>query len=106
VIARVIGKLPIQWTRSEIAVGSQKFPAAGHALAMIYPNPLNPQKYVVINSGHTFNANRVLAGSESMFFPRIGDYAVIHVDPAAMAGLTPVGDVKLSGFFDESWQLK
>jgi hypothetical protein len=106
VIAKVIGKLPIQWTRTEIAVGAQKFPAAGHALAMIYPNPLNPQKYIVINSGHTFNANRVLAGTESIFFPRIGDYAVIRVDPAAMAGLTPVGDVKLSGFFNERWQLK
>jgi hypothetical protein len=60
----------------------------------------------VINSGHTFNDDRNLAGSESMFFPRIGDYAVVHVDSAAMTGLTPVGDVKLSGFFDESWKLK
>ena len=73
---------------------------------MVYPNPLNPQKYVVVNSGHTYNAHRVLAGSESMFFPRIGDYAVVGTDLAAMAGLTPVGDVKMSGFFDESWKLK
>ena len=58
------------------------------------------------NSGHTFNDDRNLAGSESMFFPRIGDYAVVHVNPAAMAGLTPVGEVKTSGFFDESWKLK
>ena len=105
-IAKVIGKLPVQWTRTEITVGSQKFPAADNALVLIYPNPLNPQKYVVINSGHTFNLDRVLAGSESMFFPRIGDYAVVHADPAAMKGLTPVGDTKLSGFFNESWQLK
>ena len=60
----------------------------------------------MINSGHTFNDDRNLAGSESMFFPRIGDYAVVHVDSAAMTGLTPVGDVKLSGFFDEAWKLK
>lgn len=105
-IAKVIGKLPVQWTRSEITVGSQRFPAAGHALVLIYPNPLNPQKYVVVNSGHTYNAHRVLAGSESMFFPRIGDYAVVGTDLAAMAGLTPVGDVKISGFFDERWRLK
>ena len=105
-IAKVIGKLPIQWTRTEIAVGSEKVPAAGNTVAMIYPNPLNPQKYIVINSGHTFNLNRVFTGTESLFFPRIGDYALIHVDPAAMAGLTPVGDVKLSGFFNENWQLK
>ena len=41
-----------------------------------------------------------------MFFPRIGDYAVIGTDLAAMAGLAPVGDVKISGFFDEQWKLK
>jgi hypothetical protein len=96
VIAKVIGRLPIQWTRSEIAVGSQKFPAADHAVVMIYPNPLNPQRYVVLNTGHTFTANRITAGSESTFFPRLGDYAV----------LTAAGDVKVAGFFDEKWQLK
>jgi hypothetical protein len=106
VITKVVSKLPIQWTKDEVAVGSQKFSAADNVPVLVYPNPLNPQHYVVINSGHTFNDNRVLAGSESMFFPRIGDYAVVHVDPAKMAGLTPVGDVKLSGFFDESWKLK
>jgi hypothetical protein len=105
-IAKVIAKLPVQWTRNEIVVGPQKYSAADHALVMIYPNPLNPQKYVVLNSGHTYNADRNLAGSESMFFPRIGDYAVVATDLTAMAGLAPVGRVKVSGFFDENWKLK
>jgi hypothetical protein len=96
VMAKVIARLPIQWTRSEITVGVQKFPAAGHAVVMIYPNPLNPQRYVVLNTGHTFNAHRGEAGSESTFFPRLGDYAV----------LTPGGEVKVAGFFDEGWKLK
>lgn len=96
VIAKVIGRLPVKWTRSEIAVGSQKFPAADHAVVMIYPNPLNPQRYVVLNTGHTFSANRVLSGTESVFFPRLGDYAV----------LTTGGQVKTAGFFDEAWKLK
>jgi Prolyl oligopeptidase family len=95
-IAKIMGKLPIQWTRSEIAVGSQKFPAADHAVVMIYPNPLNAQRYVVLNTGHTFGANRVLSGTESVFFPRLGDYAV----------LTTAGGVKTAGFFDEEWKLK
>ena len=95
-IAKVLGKLPIQWTKGEIVVGSQKFPAADHALVLVYPNPLNPQKYVVLNTGHTFTAHRVIAGSESTFFPRLGDYAV----------LTTAGEVKTGGFFDEGWKLK
>ena len=94
--AKVIGRLPIQWTRSEISLGTQKFPAADHAVVMVYPNPLNPQRYVVLNTGHTFTANRVTAGSESTFFPRLGDYAV----------LTTSGEVKVAGFFDEGWRLK
>ena len=52
-IAKVLGGLPIQWTKNEIIVGAQKFPTADHALVLIYPNPLNPQKYVVLNTGQT-----------------------------------------------------
>jgi hypothetical protein len=95
-IAKVVGQLPIQWTRMEIAVGAQKFPTADHALVLIYPNPLNPQKYVVLNTGQTFSANRITSGTEAVFFPRLGDYAV----------LTTGGETKIAGFFDEAWKLK
>jgi hypothetical protein len=96
VLAKVIGKLPIQWARSEITVGSQRFPSAGHVVVMIYPNPLNPQRYVVLNTGTTFSANRILSGTESVFFPRLGDYAVLATS----------GEVKVAGLFDEGWKLK
>lgn len=95
-ISKVLGGLPIQWTRNEITVGAQKFPAADHALVLIYPNPLNPQKYVVLNTGQTFSANRITSGTEAVFFPRLGDYAV----------LTTGGATKVAGYFDESWKLK
>lgn len=95
-IAKIIGRLPIQWTKNDITVGSQKFPSADHALVLIYPNPLNPQKYIVLNTGHTFSANRITSGTEAVFFPRLGDYAV----------LTTGGATKTAGFFDESWRLK
>ena len=95
-IAKVVGRLPIQWTRTEITVGAQKFSTADHALVLVYPNPLNPQKYVVLNTGQTFSANRITSGTEAVFFPRLGDYAV----------LTTGGQTKVAGFFDESWRLK
>ena len=95
-IAKVMSRMPIQWTQSEIAVGAQTFPAATRALVMIYPNPLNPERYVVVNSGHTFSVDRLAATTESMFVPRLGDYAVVTVK----------GEVATSGFFDESWKLK
>ena len=96
IIAKIIDKLPIQWTKSEITAGSQKFLAGDHALVLIYPNPLNPQKYVVLNTGQTFSANRITSGTEAVFFPRLGDWAV----------LTTGGQVKTAGFFDEGWKLK
>jgi pimeloyl-ACP methyl ester carboxylesterase len=95
-IAKVIGKLPIQWSKTDITVGTQKFPSSGHALVMVYPNPLNPQRYVVLNTGHTFDADRNRAGSESTFYPRLGDYAVLSTD----------GSVAVGGLFGEHWELK
>lgn len=95
VMARVIGKLPIRWSKTEIAVGTQKFGAADHIPILIYPNPLNPTRYVVINSGHTFG-EADFRGTNAWLYPRLGDYSV----------LTANGEVALSRFFDEHWQLK
>ena len=46
--------LPISWTAGEVKAGAKTFPAADHALICIYPNPLNPERYVVLNSSFTF----------------------------------------------------
>jgi hypothetical protein len=96
VIARVLPKLPLQWTAETVAIGVKKFPASGHVPAMIYPNPLNPSKYVVINSGHTFH-EADLKGTNALLYPRLGDYAVVQASDGA-----PVA----AGLFDESWQLE
>jgi hypothetical protein len=93
VIARIVGKLPIRWTKTEIMVGSKKFTTADHIPVLIYPNPLNPKRYVVINSGHTFG-EKEFRGTNALLFPRLGDYAV----------LAPDGTVAMSGFFNEQWQ--
>jgi len=95
VIAQIIGKLPIRWSETEIVVGTQTFAAADHIPVLIYPNPLNPKRYVVINSGHTFG-EADFRGTNAWLYPRLGDYAV----------LTATGDVALSGFFDEKWRLR
>ena len=95
VMASVIGRLPIRWSKTEIAIGTGKFGAADHIPVLIYPNPLNPKRYVVINSGHTFG-DADFRGTNAWLYPRLGDYSV----------LTASGDVAVSGFFDEHWQLK
>lgn len=94
-IARVMAKLPIGWTKSAIAIGSERFNAADHVPVLIYPNPLNPRRYVVINSGHTFG-EADFRGTNAWLYPRLGDYSVLRPD----------GEIVMSGFFDENWQFK
>src|SRR5262249_1721627 len=55
VLAKVIDKLPLKWSAETIEFAGRKYDAATHLPALIYPNPLNPKKYVVINTGHTFH---------------------------------------------------
>jgi Prolyl oligopeptidase family len=95
VIAKVIGQLPIRWSKTDITIGTHTFGASDHVPVIVYPNPLNPRRYVVINSGHTFGDDD-FRGTNAWLYPRLGDYSV----------LTAAGDIALSGFFDEQWRLQ
>jgi len=95
VIGKVIGQLPIRWSKTEITIGTHTFGAGDHIPAVIYPNPLNPKRYVVINSGHTFG-DEDFRGTNAWLYPRLGDYSVLASN----------GDIAMSGFFDEQWRLR
>lgn len=98
-IERVLKSLPmIQWTRDAITIQGETFTGADHVPVLIAPNPLNPHRYVVINSGHTFGAKE-FAGTNALLFPRLGDFAVFQTD-----GRNSV--VKVSGYFDEGWSMR
>jgi len=96
-IARLNGKLPVQWTRQDVSLGSQTFPSVEHLPALVYPNPLSPSRYVVLNSGLTID-EREYQADYSM--PRLGDFAVLKVKEGA-----EVPEAAHAGLFDESWQL-
>ncbi|MEX2262856.1 MAG: prolyl oligopeptidase family serine peptidase [Bryobacteraceae bacterium] len=95
VLARIAARLPIQWNTQFVQVGSRKFPAGDHMPVLIYPNPLNPKRYVVVNSGHTFH-EKEFRGTNALLFPRLGDYAI----------LGPEDRVALAGLFDDAWKLQ
>ncbi len=46
--------------------------AAKNAPVLIYPNPLNPSRYVVINSGFTFPQNAGLSNAQQTPNSRTG----------------------------------
>ena len=100
-LGQIADRLPIRWTANSIAVGTRTYSAADHALVMIYPNPLSPRRYVVINSGHTFHEPE-FRGSNALVYPRLGDFAVLRLDARKAATDAPV---EQAGFFDDHWEL-
>jgi hypothetical protein len=79
-LGKLAAKLPLGWTNDTTPV-------------FIYPNPLNPSKYVVVNSGFTWHD--YMSGSNAHHTPKLPDWAVVSVADSS---------VKDQGFFDESWK--
>lgn len=96
-MAKMVAKLPVQWTKESVVLGGQSYAAKENFPAMIYPNPLNPAKYVVLNTGLTI-ADREYNGDYGM--PQWGDYAIVKVKEGA-----DVPELVSAGLFDESWRL-
>lgn len=101
VLARIAEKLPIRWTPDGVALGSRRFAAATSALIMIFPNPLNPKKYVVLNSGNTFREYAQTTNSFQVAY--LPDYAV--VDLTTPPDSRWPGKIAAAGFFGEGWEL-
>lgn len=70
--------------------------------ALIYPNPLNPTKYVVLNSGFTYREYDYLNNARQV--PKLPDYAVIDVTTPPNS--RSPGKIVRAGFFDEQWKLQ
>jgi hypothetical protein len=61
---------------------------------LILPNPRSPNKYIVLNSGHTFH-EADFKGTNALLFPRLGDYSLIHA---------PTNSVIFSRMLDVNWR--
>jgi pimeloyl-ACP methyl ester carboxylesterase len=101
VLARIASKLPIRWEAEFIHAGKERHETGQHVALLIYPNPLNPKKYVVLNSGFTFREYDYLNNARQV--PKLPDYAIIDVS-APVTSQSP-GKVVTAGFFNERWQL-
>jgi hypothetical protein len=88
-LAKIIDKLPIK-----------EFGDTTVQL-LIYPNPLNPKKYVVLNSGFTYREYAYLNNARQV--PMLPDYAVIDVTTPPNSRFP--GKVVRAGFFGEKWEL-
>jgi pimeloyl-ACP methyl ester carboxylesterase len=102
ILAKIAAKLPIKWDESAVRVGSKVYDATRHVPTLIYPNPLNPKKYVVLNSGFTFREYDYLNNARQI--PRLPDWAILDISQPATAQ-RPAG-IAEAGFFGEEWELK
>lgn len=98
-IAQVLDKLPIKWTEKTVGMGDLEFDATKVVPVLVYPNPLNPAKYVVLNSGLTFREAHDKTNSQQN--PKLPDWAFVDVTQTPTDELP--GKVLAAGFFDEEW---
>lgn len=99
VLARILDQLPIEWNSDKLVVAGVQYDAGHHAPVMIYPNPLNPERYVVLNSGFTYREYDYLNNARQT--PKLPDWAV--VDVTVPPGPRRPGRIVAAGFFDERW---
>ncbi|MFN7732297.1 MAG: hypothetical protein ACK5OB_10345 [Pirellula sp.] len=107
-LAQIADKLPIQWSKdgNTISVGEKgddaKFDARSHMPVLIYPNPLAPDRYVVLNSSFTYREYDYLNNARQV--PKLPDWAIIDLSTPPDARWP--GRIADADFFDEAWQLK
>ncbi len=101
ILARILSRLPIKWDARDVRVGTMTYGADHHVPVLIYPNPLNPKHYVVLNSGFTYREYDYLNNARQT--AKLPDYAVIDTD-VPVTPRAPGGIVR-AGFFGERWEL-
>lgn len=101
-IAKVLPGLPMEWTRETLVVAGKTYDPNTHAAVLVYPNPINPGKYVVLNTGHTFHTD-AFEGTNALLYPRLGDIAVLKVGGNGDGGFRE--ETAWAGLFDTEWKL-
>ncbi|PQO45516.1 prolyl oligopeptidase family serine peptidase [Blastopirellula marina] len=99
-LKKTLDKLPLSWDEKEVALGETKVDAEHHVPVMVYPNPLNPKKYLVINSGPTFRESH--DRTNSLQNPKLPDWAILDIRQKPDA--SSAGKVIGADFFDEAWK--
>jgi hypothetical protein len=100
-LAKIADKLPVHWDEKGIRLKDKSWPSDKFVPVLVYPNPLNLKKYIVLNSGFTFSEFGHM--SNSMQNAKLPDYAVLDMS-VPITERIPKGVVH-AGFFGERWEL-
>jgi len=98
VLGRMAGRLPLRLSRERLELPDGKaFPMAGHGLLMTCPNPLQPDRYVLVYTGLPWGE----ACGRNHKFDRIPDYILFARDPLPTM---ETNRFIVAGLFDGDWR--
>jgi len=105
-VPRVMPKLPIRIEGHEIAFGERRFKGDDLGLKLVYPNPLNPKRYVALFSGTTWKGVFEIVGRFGNWF----DWGILDgfhwADFEVFDDHTYSPETALAiGYFDNDWRL-
>ncbi|HEY1221190.1 MAG: prolyl oligopeptidase family serine peptidase [Bryobacteraceae bacterium] len=103
VTAQLAARLPLRIATDQITIDGKAFPVKDAAVQMIYPNPLNSERYVWIAAG---------TSADGMYYcepnpQRLYDWDYIVMDghiPAARQSASSLETRVVSGMFDYNWR--
>ena len=103
VTAQLAAKLPLQIAADRITIDGKAFPVKDAGVQMIYPNPLNPERYVWVAAG---------TSTDGMYFcdpnpQRSYDWEYIIMDghiPPYKQSASSLETRVVSGMFDYNWR--
>jgi dienelactone hydrolase len=101
VLSRTVEKLPVNWSQDTLQMGANSYDAARNVPVLVYPNPLSPGRYVVLNSGFTFAPNG--SQSNSTQTPKLPDWAILDI--GVPSSERPQKGVVDCDFFGERWEV-
>jgi len=98
-IRKAAPALPVFYDKGTYWVGDKTYDAKKFGLSMIYPNPLAPQRYIVLNYGQVWGKN--LAPNHRHDIPP--DFIIFN--ERTVADGTDSNVAVCAGFFNQKWQL-
>ncbi len=101
-LGKLAGELGIRWDKTRIHTPAAGYPVEQFVPVFIYPNPLNPQRYVVVNSSFTFREYDYLNNARQT--PKLPDWAILDITKPVTARAP--GGITAAGFFGEKWEWK
>ena len=102
-VAKLGDRLPIRVGQGRVMAGDQSFEGAEVGTLFVYPNPLHPERYVVVLA-----APDVAGTLRALSLPRmLPDFVIYDEKVAAARGQIVLGSASLvaGGMFDERWRL-